>query len=308
MNLSLQDIEYFLLVVEHGQVSRAAMACGLSQPALSKSLRRLEEATGLQLFERSTRSMQLSSAGLVFVEHARRVTTEYNDAIKHANELKLGKAGLLRIGVTGATMDTYVMPALGRLLPRRPALRVEFTIELSDSLYHKVAQGELDMAVAPTFATQSLPLRQTPLGRDALCIAARRSHPLCARPSLGLADLAAYSWILPRPQAVARKHLASLFADANLPAPHAALEIDLISKGCLELLASTDLLALAPAAFITAQSHIGMELLPIDIALSRDIALLSRHNAIWTPLMEEFRTTLEQVISGSHEAPPRSRP
>ena len=154
------------------------------------------------------------------------------------------------------------------------------------------------MAVAPTYAAQSLPLRQMPVGRDVLCIAARRSHPLRARPSLSLGDLTGYSWILPGPQAVARKQLASLFAEVNLPAPHAALEIDLISKGCLELLASTDLLALAPAAFITAQSHIGMEMLPVDIALSREISLLSRHNAIWTPLMEEFRTTLQRVISG----------
>jgi DNA-binding transcriptional LysR family regulator len=241
--------------------------------------------------------MKLTSAGLVFVEHARRMKAEYSDAIKHANELKLGKTGLLRIGATGATMDAYVMPALAVLLPRRPALRVAFTIDLSDSLYHKVDQGELDMAVAPTFSNQPLPLTQTPVGKDILRVAVRHSHPLRYKSMLCLADLVDYSWILPRPQALARQRLASLFAESNLPLPNAALEIDLISKGCLDLVATTDLLTLVPAAFINAEADARVSLLPISIELSREISLLARRNAIWTPLMNEFRTTLEHVMS-----------
>jgi DNA-binding transcriptional LysR family regulator len=296
MNISIQDIEYFLMVVDHGQVSRAALACAVSQPALSKSLRRLEDETGLQLFERSTRSMKLTSAGLVFVEHARRLKAEYGDAIRHASELKLGKAGLLRICATGATMDAYVMPALAALLPRRPALRVALTVDLSDSLYHKVDQGDLDMAVAPTFPSQPLALKQTPVGKDLLCIVARNSHPLRYKPTLCLADLVGYPWILPRPQAIARQRLASLFAEANLPAPNAALETDFISKGCLDLVAATDLLTLVPTSFIDTEADTRVSLLPFRMELSREISLLARRNAIWTPLMNEFRTALEGVM------------
>jgi DNA-binding transcriptional LysR family regulator len=297
MHISIQDIEYFLMVVDHGQVSRAASACMVSQPALSKSLRRLEEETGLQLLERSTRGMKLTSAGLVFVEHARRLKAEYSDAIRHASELKLGKAGLLRIGATGATMDAYVMPALAALLPRRPALRVALTVDLSDSLYHRVDQGDLDMAVAPTFSSQPLPLKQTPVGKDLLRIVARTSHPLRYKSTLGLADLVGFPWILPRPQAIARQRLASLFAESNLPAPNAALETDFISKGCFDLVAATDLLALVPTSFIDAQTDTSVSLLPFTMELSREISLLARRNAIWTPLMNEFRTVLEGVMN-----------
>jgi len=297
MNLTIQDIEYFLMVVEHGQLSRAAAACAVSQPALSKSLRRLEDETGLQLFERTTRSMRLTSAGMVFAEHARKLRAEYGDAVRHANELKLGKTGLLRIGATGATMDAYVMPALAELLPRRPALRVAFTIDLSDSLYSKVEQGELDIAVAPTFTSQPLALTQTPVGKDVLHVAARRHHPLQAKAALQLGDLVGHAWILPKPQALAYRRLAALFADAGLPLPHGALEIDLVSKGCLDLIARTDLLTLVAAPLITPEVAARIAILPIDVGLTREIALLTRRNATWTPLMQEFRTTLENVMA-----------
>lgn len=303
MNLSIQDIEYFLLVVDHGQISRAALACAVSQPALSKSLRRLEQETGLQLFERSTRSMKLTSAGLVFVEHARRLKAEYSDAIKHASELKLGKAGLLRIGATGATMDAYVMPALAALLPKRPALRVALTIDLSDALYYKLDQGDLDLVVAPTFSSHPLALTQIAVGQDYLRIAASNSHPLRRLPALHLADLVEYLWILPKTQAVARQRLASLFAESNLPVPSAALETDFISKGCLDLVSATNLLALVPASFLDMKGDVEISLLPLAMELPREISLLSRRNAIWTPLMAEFQQAVESAIKPEKAAP-----
>jgi DNA-binding transcriptional LysR family regulator len=79
MNLSLRDIEYFLAVVEHGNLDRAAAACGVSQPALSKSLQPLEADTGLALLDRGGRGLRLTSAGLAFREHAQRLWAEYRD-------------------------------------------------------------------------------------------------------------------------------------------------------------------------------------------------------------------------------------
>src|SRR5690606_37050169 len=105
----------------------AATACGVTQPALSKSLQRLEADTGLALLERGGRGLRLTSAGLAFREHAQKLWAQYRDAVRHAMELRVGEAGLLRVGATGATMDAYVMPALQRLLPLRPALRVQLT-------------------------------------------------------------------------------------------------------------------------------------------------------------------------------------
>lgn len=289
MNLSLRDIEYFLAAVEHGNLDRAATSCGVTQPALSKSLRRLEFDTDLSLLDRSGRTLRLTSAGVAFLEHARRLRTEYLDAVRHATELRLGQAGLLRVGVTGATVDSVVMPALQRLLPRRPALRVQLTQGLSDDLNEHVASGKLDLAVTPIYADVPVTLHQEPIMEDKLCVAASHRHPLAVRRKLTLRDLTDSRWILPKPSSVARHALDGRYVDSDLPLPTAAIEVEHFSKGTLQLLAKSDFLALLPQSALEPGGDVVALPVMLGSPLSRCIALISRQGTIWSPLMNEFR-------------------
>ncbi|PND32115.1 LysR family transcriptional regulator [Achromobacter pulmonis] len=292
MNLSLRDIEYFLAAVEHGNLGRAAAACDISQPALSKSLQRLEADTGLALLDRGGRGLRLTSAGLVFLEHARKLWAEYRDAVRHAMELRVGAAGLLRVGATGATVDSFVMPALRLLLPRRPALRIELTQGLSDDLNEQVASGRLDLAVTPVYAPAPAALLQEPIIEDQLCVAASRKHPLAARRKLSLRDLQGQRWILPASSSIARKALDARYAEAGLGLPTAALEVEHFSKGTLALLAGSDLLAVAPQSALDAERSIAVLAVALGRPLQRHIALISRHDTTWSPLMTEFREAI----------------
>ena len=251
MNLSLRDIEYFLAAVEYGNLERAAASFGVSQPALSKSLQRLEADTGLALLDRSGRGLRLTSAGLVFLEHAKRLWAEYLDAMRHAAELRVGQAGLLRVGVTGATIDSVAMPAMRHLLPRRPALRVQLTQGLSDDLNEQVASGKLDLAVTPIYADVPSTLHHEPIMEDRLCVAASRHHPLAARRKLALRDLADLRWILPKPSSIARKALDSRYAESNLPLP-AAIALDDRRHGKLHPFVGGEPLVTGQAAAATA--------------------------------------------------------
>ncbi|KRC76113.1 LysR family transcriptional regulator [Achromobacter sp. Root83] len=292
MNLSLRDIEYFLAAVEHGNLDRAAVDCGVSQPALSKSLQRLEADTGLALLDRSGRGLRLTSAGMVFLEHAKKLWAEYLDAVRHAMELRVGEAGLLRVGATGATVDSIVMPALRLLLPRRPALRIQLTQGLSDDLNEQVAGGKLDLAVTPIYADVPAALHQEPILEDKLCVAASRNHALAARRKLSLRDLQGQRWILPKPTAIARKALDACYAEAGLSLPAAALEVEHFSKGTLELLAHSDLLAIVPQSALATDRDIAVLPLALGKPLQRRIALISRHATTWSPLMTEFRAAI----------------
>jgi len=292
MNLSLRDIEYFLAAVEHGNLDRAAASCGVSQPALSKSLQRLEADTGLGLLDRSRRGLRLTSSGLVFLEHARKLWAEYRDAVRHATELRVGQAGLLRVGVTGATVDSVAMPAMRRLLPRRPALRVQLTQGLSDDLNEQVASGALDLAVTPIYADVPVTLHQELIVEDRLCVAASRRHPLTARRKLALRDLAGLRWILPKPSSIARNALDARYAENGLPLPAAALEVEHFSKGTLELLAHSDLVALLPQSALAAARDVVALPVALGPPLPRSIALISRQGTTWSPLMNEFRRAI----------------
>lgn len=296
MNLSLRDIEYFLAAVEHGHLERAAAACGVSQPALSKSLRRLEADTGLALMLRHGRGLTLSSEGMVFLQHAKRLWAEYRDAVRHAMELRVGEAGLLRVGATGATVDSVVMPVLNRLLPRRPALRIQLTQGLSDDLNAQVESGKLDLAVTPVYADGPATLRHEVMFDDALCVATSRRHPLAAKARVALRDLQGQRWILPRPTSVARLLLDARFAEAGLGLPMAALEVEHFSEGSLRLLAGSNMLAVLPQSALTANADVIALPVALGPPLRRNIALISRRGTLWSPLMKEFREAVLAAV------------
>jgi len=295
MDFSLRDLSYFLAVVTHGHLGRAASACAVTQPALSKSLKRLEDETGLALFDRAGRAIRPTSAGLAFAEHARKVVNQYDDAVRHAEGLRTGGAGLLRLGATAATMDTVVMPALELLLPAQPGLRVVLTLGLSDELPDVVEQGDVDLAVAPSDGGRGGILRQDAVGQDVRRLVASRRHPLYRRGPVSLDDLAGQRWILPKRTSVARQRLDAFFARADRPLPRAALEVDFISAGALKLVAASELLTLAPAGLLEDSAEAGVAALRVQAALplSRDISLLSRRGAVWSPMMKAFRAVLK---------------
>ncbi|WP_255469184.1 LysR substrate-binding domain-containing protein [Achromobacter sp. UMC46] len=265
-------------------------------PALSKSLQRLEADTGLALLDRGGRGLRLTSAGLAFREHAEKLQAEYRDAVRHAMELRVGEAGLLRIGATGATVDSVVTLALQRLLPRRPALRVQLTQGLSDDLNDQVASGKLDLAVTPIYTDVPATLHQELIKEDALCVAAARGHPLAGRRKLALRDLAGQRWILPQPTSFARKALDARYAKAGLDLPTAALEVQHFSRGTLALLAVSDLLAVLPQSALDSGADIAVLPVALGKPFRRSIVLITRRATTWSPLMKEFRAL---VMGGS---------
>ncbi|MFC4274148.1 LysR family transcriptional regulator [Achromobacter aloeverae] len=303
MNPSLRDLSYFLAVVAHGHLGRAASACAVTQPALSKSLKRLEDETGLALFDRSARAVRPTAAGLAFAEHARKVVEQYEDAIRHAQALSAGDTGLLRVGSTAATMDTAVLPALEVLLPERPGLRVTLTMGVADELHDLLEQGALDVVVAPMERAVPAALRQQPVGRDDLRVVARRGHPLLAQAPASLELLAAARWILPKRTSLLRQQLDAAYAAAALAPPTPVLEVDFVSAGALKLVAGGDWLTVAPAALLEDAS--GVMALPASppLPLRREVALLARRSAAWSPPMKAMREALQRANKNTDGSP-----
>ena len=99
MDISFRQLQAFVLIAEHRSFSRAAEQVHLSQPALSYSLRKLEDALGLSLLARNTRSVELTAAGLRFLEQARRLLRDMDNAVHDAHEQLHLESGSLRIAV-----------------------------------------------------------------------------------------------------------------------------------------------------------------------------------------------------------------
>ncbi|UYH54861.1 hydrogen peroxide-inducible genes activator [Qipengyuania sp. SS22] len=147
--VTLRQIAIFAKLAETRNMGEAAVALGLTQPALSQQLRTLETRLGLQMFERVPKGMQLTPAGRDLLGPARSVLNAqrgFEDAADRAAERFIGS---IRFGVT-PTIGPYLMPSVIKTLHRRyPDLRLFIREGIPDIQHGELAAGELDMVLSP---------------------------------------------------------------------------------------------------------------------------------------------------------------
>src|SRR5690242_3831550 len=123
--MELRDIEYFAVIAEHGHLGRAAEALGLSQPALSKSLRRLEHAVEARLVRRTPKGVELTAEGSALLLRARELRLSLKDSAREIAELGQGRVGHVRIGVGEATGEQLLPNAISALLKDAPRVTLK---------------------------------------------------------------------------------------------------------------------------------------------------------------------------------------
>jgi len=176
---SVRQLEYLVAVAEERHFGRAARRCHVSQPGLSLQIRRLEEALGAALLERSPRGARLTPAGERAVERARRVLAELAVLVEETRGAGRPLEGPLRLGVI-PTVAPYLLPRLLRVLRRdHPDLQLSLREDLTGRLVEELQDGRLDLVLAalPVAGadTEALPLYDEPF--DLLVPA---GHPLAA--------------------------------------------------------------------------------------------------------------------------------
>jgi DNA-binding transcriptional LysR family regulator len=237
MRLRIRHLEVFVALVRTGSQSATAAALHVTQPALSKWLRELEENAGVALFERG-RPMRLTLYGEVLLRYAQRVL---GDSLRTADELAAlssGSSGHVRVGVLHAVAPTLVPRAVAHC--RRGAPRVQITLheDSQDNLLPRLQRHELDCVIGRLqvdFARRGV-LTEA-LYDEPVCAVVGRHHPLLARRRVSWQQAAAYPWILPLPGTPMRTRLASEFAAAGIPEPRDPIESVslLINEGLLRV-------------------------------------------------------------------------
>lgn len=167
------ELACFLAVAEHGHFGRAAAALQLTQPAVSKIVRRVEQGVGAALFTRGTHGVALTSSGQLFMEPARQLVLRHEETMRAASDIQAQHVGLIRLGFTQATSESRATRAVAELLRRRPGLRVRLTVGKSDDLERALLDGSLDLAVVPSYPEPCHALRPGGRGEDELWAAAR---------------------------------------------------------------------------------------------------------------------------------------
>lgn len=143
----LSELQQFVLVAERASFTAAARGAHVTQPALSASIRRLEEALGARLFDRGRRGASLTAAGRALLPRARAVLSAVEDARRAVLEVEDLTRGEVRIGA-GSTTATYLLPpVLARFRRRYPGVRIVLRELSREAAAEAVDAGTLDLAV-----------------------------------------------------------------------------------------------------------------------------------------------------------------
>ncbi|MEF7616285.1 LysR family transcriptional regulator [Aquincola sp. MAHUQ-54] len=293
--MRLDDLRYFVAVAEQGHVGRAAQRLGVTQPALTKGVQRLEASLGLQLFERSTRGMALTSVGSVFFERARHLCLGLDEAVQEAGDLHLGAIGTIRVGVSPLFADALVGETFTRLLRQRTGAKARLAISLNDTLLASLRLGDLDLSINALEDTEPEGLAQEPLFDDELCVVLREGHPLLERPSLRFADLASERWALPGTEVLARRRVEARFAELGVPPPAIVLQIDTSITLAPSVVRQSDLLGVMSRFSLRSPAGAGLVALPLAQAVwPRRIGIVTRRGAYLSPLVHRFMELLRE--------------
>ena len=286
--MDTRDLEYLLAVERHGSIGKAADALGLSQPALTKAVQRLEALVGVTLFERTANGMTPTPAGARFVARAQRIALEFDDAMQEMRAIRGGEQGVVRIGYSPTVPNAVVLGACRQLIRERPAARLRLRCRLARELLDLLAAGELDLVVAPE-PQQDEWLETIALFDDRLTVLADAAHPLQRTRGLTLADLADQEWLLPEATIPVRQRIDDAFRARGLPAPRLRVETDFGNTSLLQLLRGTPLLCVGGADALDQVSGLrALDLRAGELKLDRRIGAMHRAGAYVPPLAQRM--------------------
>ncbi len=284
--MEVRDLDYLLAVAERGSVLRAAEQLGMTQPAVTKAVARLERELGMPLFERDPRGMVPTLAGAALIARARKIRLEYDDAMRELGEMRAGTIGLVRFGFSPTIEASLIFGACSQLVRERPAARFHLRERLGGELLEALLGGEVDLVVSRIPDVEIDRLSSIPLYTDRLMVAADAGHPLAGRRNLSLQELAQEEWVLPPRRILLRQQLEAAFRAQGLPPPLLRVESDSNRQAMLELVRGSRWLSLCGEVTLRQLTY----LRPLDISdetldLNRRIGILHRSGAYLAPVV-----------------------
>lgn len=299
--MRIDDLTYFLAVADTGLMHRAADQVGISQPALTKAIRRLEDTLGVALFVRTAKGMRLTEFGETFRTSALKLDREHRNALQLIDESKAGQQAKVRVGVTPAN-ESYVNDTFLRMLKHRPLMRLEIRVQLSDSLFGMLHNGDVDFVLGPVPHRPSEEFDVEILKEESFYVISSSNHRLHAdgKP-VSIKDLADEHWVLPGKTVFVRQQLEAMHQRAGLGPLNVQVMSDYTSPvGPYELVGRSDLLGVCvPSNRHLAEYHGARVLNLKGVMRYRTLGIFTLKEVRLSPLTSSFIENLRSVVADS---------
>jgi DNA-binding transcriptional LysR family regulator len=303
--MDLVLLRSLLAVAEHGGVTEAAHALGISQSALSRRIDQLEQSLGTKVLERVGRGVALTAMGALAVEDGRWLVQRYDRLRSRiAEHLQLG-AGVVRIG-GGATAVNFLLPrAIAAFRSSHPGVIFQVREAGSRDIEAAVTREELELGIV-TLPTRSRDVTDKPLTRDRIVLVAARGHPLASKATIDARALSGQNVVGFEAGTALRWLIDSALREAQVEV-NVVMELRSVAA-ILQMVETTGSLAFvselaveardgAPAPYGRAsdatQSSRAVALVRVrGLSIQRELALISKRGRTLSPAAQEFSSML----------------
>lgn len=214
--MDLSALRAFTAVAHHSSFSKAAKELFLTQPAVSKRIKALEDELSTQLFDRVAGSVELTEAGAILQQSARRILAEVTDAEEQIRSLDASVTGRLRIG-TSHHIGIHRLPSVLRHYTSEfPDVELDLQFLDSELACEQVEIGQLELAIVTLPQNAPDNLVTTELWPDPLVLVTPIHHPLTRRRSVSPALLAQHPAVLPAHGTITRSILENCLSSVDI--------------------------------------------------------------------------------------------
>ncbi len=180
MNYSLKQLRVFVAIARHGSFSRAGEAIGLTQSAVSHSVKELEAEVGVRLLDRTTREVVLTDAGLRLANRIERLLDELQAALLDARSFGVQRSGTVRVA-TSQTISAHLMPQCIAAGEREyPEIRIMLRDQAQQQVLHSVRNAEVDFGIVVD-PVQAVDLECEAVLHEPFLLLCRDDHPFAAQ-------------------------------------------------------------------------------------------------------------------------------
>ncbi|CAJ0730566.1 LysR family transcriptional regulator [Ralstonia mannitolilytica] len=293
INFDLTDLQAFRAVVELGSFRKAAEAVSISQPALSRRIDKLESALGVPLFERTTRSVTLTTVGRVFARSAEQLLDDLDAALLGIRDVASSRLGHVTIACV-PSVAYYFLPSLIASYHRRfPRIRVKLLDASANEVLGAVISGEADFGVS-FMGSQEPGIEFKLLLQERFVAACRRDHPLARKKRVTWSELYEHDYV-----SVDKTSGNRLLLDQALSAvvPHASSVCETRHVTTLLGLVEAGLgVAAVPSMAMPGRDHPILTSVPlVEPAVQRRVGIIKRRGRPLTPAAQAFYRTIVEA-------------
>lgn len=221
--MDIRALRSLLAVIETGSLNKAAERLNVSQPALTKTVQRMEAQLGVKLFERDTRGVRATPFAEQFRAYAQAACTGYDQVVA---ELHASQSGIQSaVTIAGAPLlSSMLFPqAIVRVMRRNPDFRVKVESRSRD-LLDSLVDGKVDIAVSPLDDMRHPGIAHRYLLNDKWVVIVRPDHPLARQRQVTAHDLHKCDWVYSDNDSFHRRRLERYFQESGLTVPRARIE------------------------------------------------------------------------------------